>query len=108
MKEVDRELLVYCREIPCPWQTERKVRTCPHLSAAPRGQKGFPHKVCLLYSTPGPHAESRIAQVLGVSVSVIRRLQETAMRKLSRRLAGDIAFGHDEDYVLLMEQYFGS
>lgn len=108
MKEVDRQLLVPCLEVPCPWQTEKTVARCPHLSKSDGTAADFPRNICQLYSTPGPHAESKIATTLGVSVSVIRRLQESAMRKMARQLAGDLSLGHDDRYMLLMERFFGS
>jgi hypothetical protein len=108
VKQVDRQQLVPCLKLPCQWQNEKTVKACPYLCRPRRGEKGFPKGICRLYSTPGPHAESAIAIALGVSVSVIRREQERAMKKLALRLVGDLSFGHDDSYMLMMEQHFGS
>lgn len=107
MKAVDRQLLVACGQIPCAWQTEGTVASCPYLSRSDGHEASFPKHVCTLYSTPGPHAESTIATTLGVSVSMVRKLQATAMEKLAHRMAGDVSLGHDDQYVLLMERFFG-
>jgi hypothetical protein len=107
VKKVDRQLLVQCLKLPCQWQNEGNVKTCPYLRRPAGSERGFPKGVCQLYSTPGPHAESAIATVLGVSVSVIRREQEKGMKKLSVRLAGDMSMSHDEKYMQLMEAHFG-
>jgi hypothetical protein len=107
-KKVDRQILMSCLQLPCPWQAEGTVSECPYLQRPTGEEQEFPKSICRLYSTPGPHAESAIAAALGVSVSLIRREQARAMLKMGRELAGDLTFSHDEGYVTLMEQHFGS
>jgi hypothetical protein len=51
--------------------------------------EGFRYALCKLYSTPGPHSDSKISKVLGGPMVRVRNLMTSAEWKLKRHLAED-------------------
>jgi len=85
------EPLVNCLAIPCPWQS--CYRTCS-FRLAQRGQNGFPMALCTFYSTPGPHAPSRIAKATGLTIDSVNRTIEVVHAKMRRMViaSGELRF----------------
>lgn len=92
------QVLVRCGEVWCDWQADNCVSSCPY-----RGGVGFRHAYCKMYSTPGPHSESKIAKVLGESMAKVKDAIGRAERKLKRDLADEEPGGRHLDETRAQE-----
>ena len=101
---VNRERLVRCLSIPCSWQNDGEVESCPWRSAGPRATDRFRHNVCRLYSTPGPHSISMVARTVGVPISKVKELESLAKRKMLRSMLSDHSLMHTPLFQNLNER----
>lgn len=79
------QVLVRCEEIWCAAQDDGTVRTCPYRVKL----DGFRYPLCKLFSTPGPHSDSKIAKVLGGPMVRVHNIVESAEWKLRAKLVDD-------------------
>jgi len=101
---VDRELLVRCCALPCSWQNDGTVESCPYRSPGSTPDDRFRHDLCKLFSTPGPHSVSRVARAIGVTNAKVEELEQLGMRKVLRTILNDPALMHTPTLRLMVEQ----
>lgn len=101
---VDQELLVRCCSLPCSWQEDGTVESCPYRAPGSDSSDRFRHDICRLFSTPGSHSVSRLAKAVGVTNSKVEELEQIGMRKLLRSLLNDPALMHTDQLRRMVEQ----
>ena len=101
---VDRDLLVRCCAMPCSWQEDGLVESCPYRAPSSETDSRFLYDICGLFSTPGPHSASRLARALGVTNAKVHELETVGMRKMLRALLADPALMHTDMMRKMVEQ----
>lgn len=88
-RRIDAPPLTRCGALPCPWM--ERVATCPHLVQSKDARERFQHALCSFYSMPGPHAPSKIAKTLGISVDTVNARLQSATMKIRQAIREDEA-----------------
>lgn len=89
---MSEQVLTRCGAIWCEWQARQCVASCPY-----RGGEAFRYAYCRLFSTPGPHSDSRISKVVGESMATVKDAARRGELKLRRELADDALDNDVED-----------
>lgn len=88
-RRIDAPPLTRCGALPCPWMAH--IQSCPHRIQSEDRRERFQHALCSFYSMPGPHAPSKIAKTLGISVDTVAARIETASMKIRQAIREDPA-----------------
>lgn len=86
-KRIDAPPLIRCGAIPCPWMTN--MEGCAHRIQGKTEADRFRYALCGFYSMPGPHAPSKIAKTLGISVDTVNCRLQSAELKLRAAIRDD-------------------